>query len=396
MSAVQIVSKADVGVAYLQVTTAENTEVKRAPGLILTQEDIISIKLYVKYGLSLPTKDMEVISYLGYREVGIAGLEPTDIKILFEAIKANAAKWDPLETDIKQQSISLDIFADRITATGQNIISAITGMPVIEQVRRKIGTIENLQDINPDIKIPFSQEDGEISYALKGLLEIIKKDVTEQKNSTTAIKDRIKDFRTGIATKIEPEVAAKKELIKTSTLASKNARLRSEISENSGRIEQLKKDYDKNLGLCFVGAPLGGLGLVITGGFFGEKAEKARKDRNQLIEENAKLVETLSTGESVEKAVLILRDKLFDVQTRLIEAENACVHLEFVWNTMLANIEASLTAFNNVNEGISLILFKTEFGRIVDPWNKVKDYSTKLIVLFDEALDVYKQTQGLQ
>ncbi len=394
MSAVTTVSSADVPVVLLQITTGENPDVKRDVGLILTQEDIINIKLYVKKGLSLPIEDREVISYIGYSSIGIAGLEPTDIKALFLAIKTNAVKWESLESDIKQQSINLDIFATRITASGDDIISAIAEMPIDKRIKQKVGGLD-LRGINPDLQIPFSKEDGTIAYELKGLLEVMKKDVIEQKDSTTAIKNRIKDFRSEIATKIEPTVANKRTIIAQSNLEKTNSDLRAQISEKTARIEQLKKDYDKYVGLVFTGAPGGLIALAITSGIFGEKADKARKEKNQLIEENKQLLERLSTGESVEKMIRRLGDNLLDIQTRLIDAEQACEHLEFVWNTILENIQASLTAFNNVNDGLSLLRFKSEFTRIIDPWRKVKDYSSKLILLFDQALDAYRKQQGL-
>ena len=58
-----------------------------------------------------------------------------------------------------------------------------------------------------------------------------------------------------------------------------------QIEELDDQIDLLTATYKKLVGLAFTGMAAGPLGLVITGGVFGDKAEKCRKQKNQLIEQ---------------------------------------------------------------------------------------------------------------
>lgn len=51
----------------LDFITGEQTSVARSGG-IFTKEDLINLKLYVRKGLSLPTRQDEVEAYLGYKK----------------------------------------------------------------------------------------------------------------------------------------------------------------------------------------------------------------------------------------------------------------------------------------------------------------------------------------
>lgn len=83
----RIITTEDVAATTLQLLTGTGKDVAR-PGGIFTKEDLINIKLYVKKGLSLPEKQDEVAVYVGYQSSGIAGLEPVDIKDLFDQIRS--------------------------------------------------------------------------------------------------------------------------------------------------------------------------------------------------------------------------------------------------------------------------------------------------------------------
>ncbi|MEB3121908.1 MAG: alpha-xenorhabdolysin family binary toxin subunit A [Snowella sp.] len=381
----------------VRMLAGDYEDTKRDEGLILTQEDIINLKLYVKAALALPEKDDDVKSYIGYTggKVGIPGLELADIKDLFLAIKGNGNKWYPIEQAVKQQSIDLDVFAQLITSTGGDIFTIIEAMPVIDRVKIKVGqaNLENLanQANLAGINIPFSDDDNAIAYELKALLELIKRDIEKEKEKTATLKTAISNFRMEIANVLEPAVKGKREIIKVNNLDANIKELSDKIDKLTKEIEQLEADYDKYVGLAFTGAALGVIGIAITGGIFGSKAESARKLKNEKLADKKSLVNELGAKNAVKKAIESLDTVLVDAHIRLIDAEQAAGNLEFVWNILLGNITASLDNFEAINDSLSLTRFATVFKRIVEPWKTVKSFASAMIKLFNQAEEVYQE-----
>lgn len=382
----------------VRMLAGEYADTERDKGLILTQEDIINLKLYVKAALALPEKDDEVKSYIGYtgeEKIGIPGLELADIKALFSEIKGNGKKWYPIEQAVKQQSIDLDIFAKKIISTGGDILDIIKAMPVSDKVGIKVGqaNLANLanQAILAGINIPFTDDDNDIVYELKPLLELIKRDIEQEKEKTVTLKTAISNFRIEIANVLEPAVRGKREIIKVNNLDANIKELSDRIDKLTGEIKELEEDYDKYVGLAFTGAALGVIGIAITGGIFGAKAESARKLKNEKLDEKKGLVDQLGAKNAVKKAIESLDSKFVDVHIRLIDAEQAAGNLEFVWNILLGNITESLNGFDNINDSMSLYRFATVFKRIVEPWQTVKSFASEMIKLFNDAETIYKE-----
>src|SRR5260370_17050148 len=100
------IEPSEVATTVLRLLTATEQGVAR-PGGIFTKEDLISIKLYAKKGLSLPQKEAEVEVYIGYKSSGFAGLEPPDITDLFQQIGKHSLGWDALHQTLPKQATYL-------------------------------------------------------------------------------------------------------------------------------------------------------------------------------------------------------------------------------------------------------------------------------------------------
>ena len=79
---------------------------------------------------------------------------------------------------------------------------------------------------------------------------------------------------------------------------------------------------------------------------------------------------------------------------RLIDAQKALEHLDFVWNDIIVKIEHSADEWNKVRDSDSLRTFLRKFKKIVEPWKIVGDMSAKLSNVFDQAIDELKNTYG--
>ncbi|NRN29746.1 alpha-xenorhabdolysin family binary toxin subunit A [Photorhabdus heterorhabditis] len=391
----KILNETDIPLATLQLLTGKQEGVAR-PGGIFTKEDLINIKLYVKKGLSLPFNIEQVKSYLGYQQVNIAGLEPQDIHALFEEIRTHSLSWSEVEKDVLQQSIDLEVVGKQITETGDNIISIINEMPIIERIKKNLGNISNRQLA----EITYTHEDKEVSYALVEILDTMKNDIEKQRQKTEKVKNEVSDFKlkliggrltnSSIAMGLQPQVESKRKLMKDNKMSVNIEDLDEKIIEKKAEIDQLRQDYNKFVGLAFSGIAGGIIGLAITGGIFGSKAEEVRKRKNMLIEEVRSLEENIKGKRSLQKSMTNLSLDFSDMDTRLLDAEVALNHLDYMWQSMLTQLNASKDKFTQINDALNLTSFITKFQQVISPWKEVEGSAKQLVKVFDEALKEYK------
>ncbi|MBH8565889.1 alpha-xenorhabdolysin family binary toxin subunit A [Nostoc sp. CENA67] len=278
----QTIQNEEIISTYVQIALGTYPEVERSGGMILTQEDVINIKLYVKYGFALPEILAEVKSYLGYDAIGIAGLEPKDIQELFRGIKTNVSKWNGIEAAILTQSRELETFSSNIILVGDEIIQYIDEMPVTERMKKKI---EEIGVIPPGMLFDFDPTDNEIATELVVWLADLKSEVETRKTDALSLKNKITDFKEEIGNILQPSLSRKIGLIKDNKLDEQIQDLAQQIEDKRKEIEQLEKDYDKYVGLAFSGLAGGLIGVAITGGIYGSKAEEARKNKNKAVAE---------------------------------------------------------------------------------------------------------------
>jgi hypothetical protein len=389
----------EVATTTLQLITGTGQGVAR-PGGIFTKEDLISIKLYVKKGLSLPENQAEVEVYVGYKTSGIAGLEPPDIKDLFDQVRKHSLGWDAVQQKVIDQSIELKGFSTRFVNTGEDLLGNFREWPFVERIQKTLGGVsgEKLEDIK------YGRDDPEIALALGETLELMRKDVDLQQAKTLVVKNAVSDFRvtlvggkltTGLETPgLEPQVARKHKAMVENKLTETIKADEDTLKEKEGRIEQLKKDYDKYVGLAFTGAAGGLIGLAITGGIFGAKAEDARKEKNALIDEVRSLRDKVKGAKALQKAIENLADDFSDIGTRMLDAETALGHLGYMWDSILKMIEGSQEQWKKIDNGMKMNTFITQFQNVINPWKTVGDLSGQLMKIIDEALAEYKTRYG--
>ncbi|MDX7987454.1 XaxA [Xenorhabdus sp. 12] len=380
----------------LKMLTSQIEGVSR-PGGIFTKEDLINLKLYAKRSLELPTTLEGVKEYIGYNDIDINGLKPENITSLFKDIHSHAASWSGVESKVQQQSIDLEEAGKQITLSGGEIISVINQMPIIERVKKKL---EDLTD-KQLAEITYTNDDKEVSVALGDMLESMKNVITKQQEKTQKVKTAVSDFKLEliggelsngkIVQGLQPQVNGKKKLMDDNNLSVTIKNLQDKIDEKNKEIEQLKKDYDKYVGLAFSGMAGGIIGWAITGGIFGDKAEKARKRKNQLIDEVKGLQDQVKNKSALQTAIQNLSLNFFNIHTYMLDAEVALNHLDFMWSTMLTQITTSKERFEEINDALKLTSFVATFKQVISPWEEVKGSSSQLIKTFDEALAEYRK-----
>ncbi|HDL6886351.1 TPA: pore-forming cytotoxin subunit YaxA [Yersinia enterocolitica] len=383
----------------LDFITGEQTGVARSGG-IFTKEDLINLKLYVRKGLSLPTQQDEVEAYLGYKKIDVAGLGPKDIKLLFDGIHNHALNWNDVEQAVLQQSLDLDMAAKNIISTGNEIINLINQMPITVRVKTMLGDITDQQLEN----ITYESADHEVASALKDILDEMKVDINRHQATTANVRKKVSDYRITLTggelssgekvNGLEPQVKTKYDLMEKNNMRKSIKELDEKIKEKRDRIEQLKKDYDKFVGLSFTGAIGGIIAIAITGGIFGAKAENARKEKNALIAEVAELEKKVSSQRALQTALEALSLSFSDIGIRMVDAESALNHLDFMWLSVLNQITESQTQFAMINNALRLTSFVNKFQQVITPWKSVGDSARQLVDIFDEAIKEYKKVYG--
>ncbi|WMV71849.1 alpha-xenorhabdolysin family binary toxin subunit A [Xenorhabdus griffiniae] len=386
----------EVPAVTLKMLTSQIEGVAR-PGGIFTKEDLINIKLYVKHSLELPFTLQGVKEYIGYNDIDIDGLKPANITALFKEIHDHALSWSDVESNVQQQSIDLENAGRQITETGGEIISVIEQMPIIERVKTELGDLTDEQLA----EITYTNDDKEIAVELGNILESMKKDIKKQQENTQKVKNAVTDFKITliggkltngeIAQGLEPQVNSKKKLMDDNNLSATIKDLQDKIDEKNKEIEQLQKDYDKYVGLAFSGMAGGIIGWAITGGIFGDKAEKARKRKNELIEEVKGLQDQVKNKSALQTAIQNLSLNFNNIHICMLDAESALNHLDFMWNTMLTQITSSKDKFAEINDALKLTSFVATFKQVISPWKEVQGSAVQLVKTFDEALAEYKK-----
>ncbi|MGY3941462.1 alpha-xenorhabdolysin family binary toxin subunit A [Aeromonas tecta] len=379
----------------LKLLTGSQTDGGRAAG-IFTADDLIKILLYVRAARKLPQNLEQFTKEIGSDSTGIPGLEPKEIIDLYQKITGHANRWTPVESLVKKQAASLEVASEDIVRIGGQVIKAINQMDIIEQLK----TIKD-----STLTIPISSDkDTKIQKALPEVIARLKEICIKQQEKTLEVLRAVRDYKTEISggtlsnnqavTGLEPAIADKKERAKKANLDGQIKELQDSIDDLQKDIDQLKKDYDKYVGLAFTGAAGGIIGLAITGGIFGDKAEKARKERNSKIQEKDEKSKDLKRKQQVQGILNQFATQFTDIGMRLLDAEQSLEHLDFLWTDIIVRIDQSVDKWKQVKDSDMLLSFVTDLEGIVKPWSEVGNMSTGLEKVFDKAYEEFKKTYG--
>jgi hypothetical protein len=390
---VTAINNGDLPKVTLKLLTGTQQEGGRGAG-VFTADDLINILLYVRESRQLPQSLSIFIKELGTNKTGIVELEPDDIFTLFQKVTDHANRWTPVENKVKEQSSNLTVASKEIVSIGNSIIEVINKMDIVDQFK-------TLDDSSITIPIT-SDKDKQIQAALPQVISKLKASCEAQQSKTNAVREAVRDYRTEISggslsngkkvNGLEPVVADKKDRAKKADLNGTIVALQTEIDVLDKQIEQKKKDYQRFVGLAFTGAAGGPIGLAITGGIFGAKAEAVRKERNRLIVEKFEKSIELKKDQMVQGALNVFATQFTDLGMRLLDAEEALNNLDFLWTDIISRIDQSVDKWASIKDSDMLLSFVTDLKLIVDPWKEVGDMTMALSKVFESAYDEFRKT----
>lgn len=389
----KIIETSDIPKVALGLILGIDIEDGRLPGIV-TSHDLIKIKSYVNKALSLPYKIDDVIKFIHYSKINESQLSPDNILSLFIQIREHAFEWNQIEYAIKQQAIDLEIMGREITSTGESIILFISQMPLLAKISTIINDISEQELKN----IRYTSQDKEVSTQLIHILESMKEDIENERDKTIKIKDSLSTFRSKIMGgkdsqnvnhhSIYHDILNKKRFI--NEFYTDNSR--SLIEERDlliEEIEMLKDEYKHYVGLAFTGLAIGVIGVIITGGIFGSKAESIRKKKNELVEKVKRINIEIDIYANLSLHLNTLYIELSEIELFIEDANMALEHIEYVWQAILTEIETSIIHFNKINNALELIKFSIYLEKIIAPWYMVIGYSKEILLSFDDALSTF-------
>lgn len=383
----------DVPKVALGLILGIDIENGRLPGIV-TSPDLIKIKTYINKALSLPYKLDDVIDFIGYNQISTQQLSPENVLSLFIKMREHALEWNKIEYSIKQQAIDLEIIGREITSTGENIIAFINQMPLLTKISTTMHDLSEQELIN----IKYTSQDKQVSIQLIHILESMKEDIEIERDKTLKLKESLSTFRSKIMGgkdsqniahySIYHEIVNKKRLI-NEFYNKNNVLLSDERDLLIEDISILKEEYKNYVALAFTGLAAGIIGVIITGGIFGAKAESIRKKRNQLIDKVKNLNKEIDIYANLLLYLNSLYIELEEIEQLIEDTNMALEHIEYVWQAILTEIDASINNFNKINNALELIKFSIYLEKIISPWYMVIGYSKEILISFDNALSSF-------
>ncbi|WP_144138316.1 hypothetical protein [Paraburkholderia sp. BCC1884] len=332
-----------------------------AESVRFTADDRDKIQDYVTYASSLPTVLQLVKVYVGSETVGVAGLEPADLRSLFERIHSNADEWEPAKEAIHRQTTALMLIADRIVPSGESLIRAIQAMPAYVRARTTIGDASGAL---PHIDIPderFGPDDLQKRGLLAGQMASLQAINREKVGDTEQAMHLLASFRAGIEV-LEPVVAGKRLAVKHLN----PERIGNEITVEP-MIAALQREYER---------------AVQTDSRNAASIAAKKRALDTAIQTLKSQIDVYRDKQRVTYTMGRLFVHLTQLGTVMLDAEMATGHLWLAWREAGAALESAAEQFESIDSNRKLLTFVVEFQVIVNNWKFVQDRATELSGIF--------------
>lgn len=256
--------------------------VQEQKGLIVSKDDLKCILRYVDMAKALPLTKETAETYLGYKsndsffeEEKHKFLMPEKQVAFDKPIYDHAVQWDPLTVEIQNVGKTLTDYAKLFAS-------------------RADSTVEVLQDLNKYLKVHgFIADDSgkQIVECGTEMLRLWKDDTGRHKDNVQKTYRKLGVFRDEMNDKISKSVVDRSKAIAALDLCTEQQDLQQEIDDLKQEIKSLEQEYKEAVGLAFTGSAglvVGIPGIIswaVTGGIYGDRAEKIRKKKKEKNDE---------------------------------------------------------------------------------------------------------------
>lgn len=369
---------------YMSALSGTGPHVQRDPGLLITNEDVRSIRRYVNAGLELPVELNQVRQLLGDYDSSIDGLEPEAIQVLYQALNSHAKKWSPIESEMKQVGSDLKVFSGNLIVTAQAIVSFITGLESYQT--RQVGNLTP-EEIDQLPEVELVPGDKERIPALLSLVNDLKEYIQRYSTSTTEVKKSISGFKKDLKDELAPSVGLKIKLASSSGASGRIVQLNAQVASLNERINQKVEEYDEYSQYRWIGFWWGPIGGAISLSIYGPKAAAARKEKDRLIEEKRTLEQEILRLNRLLSSLLGLETSLQDLKIRIDGASGSASNLESLWILMKDLVDSSHDRLETVTNAMYLVSFVSRFKTVISNWTDIQKQAGDLLTAFNQVLE---------
>ncbi|WP_122433495.1 alpha-xenorhabdolysin family binary toxin subunit A [Pseudomonas viridiflava] len=378
---------------FLRTLAEDEKNNGRATALILTKEDILSIKRYERHSLNLPNTLERVQQQLGFTHSGISGLEPQDLLLTYSAINQHAQSWSAIEVDIKAKGFDLDLFAGEFSNQGKQILDYVDKMELARQLQLTVAdlTIETVKSLTP---APLTKTDKTVCLSLAETLKKMAVQMEAHRKASKKLAEDIKQFAHTLTVDLVPAINDKVRLASRSDLDEDLIALEKEIDRLTVDIDQKHQEYKTTKTHITLGLLGGIVGLIVTDSIFGAQAEAIRKEKNRLVTEKKTRLETFGQKRPLAAAIRSLEVLFEDMKIRMLDAHQSAVNLQDLWTMLAKYVDNAATRLADISDDQTLLDFVLEFKSVVTPWEEIKGITTHLLSTFEQALDEFSNQQS--
>ena len=358
---------------------------KKELGFLIRRGDIANTRQYVRYAQALPTRLQAVRQRLNYDAIGVPELEPESIMKMHVSIVAHANTWSALEAGSKELARQLEKFSSEFLVFGNALLDLIKE---VELGRRLTGTLEDLteQELRRLSQMLLNATEKTVVANLKKYLLMLQERTQKFIKEVSHVEKLASVFEGTLTDHLIPTLQVKLSAYKYSGKLGERDEWVDQIEELDDQIVLLSATYKKLVGLAFSGMVAGPLGLIITGGVFGDKAEKCRKQKNQLIEQRRIIREKVREVDRISDLLDGLQQQFVDLQGRMFSAQVGAKQLSQVWAYIARYLDEASDELDQVDNMAELHLFALNLSLVINPWRSIKNYSVQISSAFNELI----------
>ncbi|MDR2317353.1 MULTISPECIES: alpha-xenorhabdolysin family binary toxin subunit A [unclassified Pseudomonas] len=352
-------------------------------GSLLTADNLKAIKRYTNTVNQLPRTRVEIEREVDYATLG---LDASMVHELYTALHRHVYEWDILERSIKQLGPEIELFAESLVQRGGSLLEHLESSDVFVAIKQR--KAEQGDDV---YTLELSEEEQvQIASVLGvGINELVR-EIEGTRRRIDEVDARANWFNSEIKRELRPRMVRLLKHFDEKVSHEEILKKRQQLDQWDVQIDQLKSEYDTNVGYAFTGILLGPLGLVITGGVFGDKAEKIRASKNALIGQREELADALGKMAPAlidfERVSTLVRD----LQFRCKDLSAATKRLADVWLFLASYANNSVNEAKELSSITQLESFVHDFSEVIKPWSKIGNICHTLSELFNELIEEYE------
>ncbi|WP_296229946.1 alpha-xenorhabdolysin family binary toxin subunit A [Pseudomonas sp. UBA4617] len=350
---------------------------KNEPAFIFSRDNLRTIKRYEDAVRQLPHDYKDKLS----ETFAALGLDVADVNVFFENLRKHVNSWDRVEDACKTMGADLQVFAEDLIREAESLIGTIKTMDAWEAAASGAD--------DGDSAVLSEDETSTFRETVDLHLSVITEDIQEKLTGIRTVKALIDRFGDDITETLHPMAKSLLNRIGDGQVSEALAKVEADIEALDIQIEEKLAEYHGLVGTAFYGLVFGAIGLAITGGIYGSKAENVRAAKNKLISERQELAENRAVLLGGQSDFEIIRTHIVDMQFRLVDVGTAVKNLEDVWVLMEAYAKNSRNRVDSVSTQLELKKFVDRFQRVISPWENILGISSNISRLFNEVLNEY-------